>query len=404
MENLTKSQLILLVLLVAFVTSMVTGIMTVALISEGANQSPIQTIQKIIERNTGPLPVIENPTRNEEETIIQIVENTSPAVVSVVATKDVPVIEQYYTNPFGDLLPGFLVPQYRQKGTQRQQVGAGTGFFVSQDGMIVTNKHVVADSAAEYTAITNNGKRLSAKVLARDPAKDIAVLKVEGNNNAFIRLGDSANLKVGQTVIAIGNALGEFQNTVSVGVISGLSRTVVASGGSGELEVLQQVIQTDAAINPGNSGGPLLDISGRVIGINTAIARGAENIGFALPINSVKKALEDVRSFGKIRYPFLGVRYVIINLAVKEARKLSVDYGALVTAGEGELAVMADSPAKKAGIQHGDIILEFDGVRIDRNNTLADLISSRKIGDKVKLKVLRQGKEIFLEATLEERS
>ncbi|MBI4119810.1 MAG: trypsin-like peptidase domain-containing protein [Parcubacteria group bacterium] len=380
--------------------------MTVALLSEGAAESPIQTIQRVIEKSTNPPPVAGSPAVSDQDNVVRIVENVSPAVVSVVATKDVPVIEQYYSNPFGDFFPDFLVPQYRQKGTQKKQIGAGTGFFVSGDGMIVTNKHVVEDTSADYTVILKEGKSVAAKVLALDPVKDIAVLKVEGpptGGYPFIQLGDSSSLKVGQTVIAIGNALGEFQNTVSVGVISGLSRTITASGGFSGPEILAQVIQTDAAINPGNSGGPLLDLSGRAIGINSAVAQGAENISFALPIDSVKKAIEDVKSFGKIRYPYLGVRYIIINPAVKESRKLSVDYGALMTASEGELAVLPNSPAKKAGIQQGDIILEFDGKKINQNNTLADLIADKKIGDKVSLKILREGKEIQREATLEER-
>lgn len=403
MNELNKSQLILLVLLVSFVTSMVTGIMTVALLSEGAGENPIQTIQRVIEKSTNQAPAAQNTEISREDNIVSIVESVTPAVVSIVATKDVPVIEQYYTNPFGDFFPDLLVPQYRQKGTEKKQIGAGTGFFVTADGMVITNKHVVEDPAANYSVILKNGKSVGAKVLALDPVKDIAVLKAEGKDYKFIELGDSSNLKVGQSVIAIGNALGEFQNTVSVGVISGLSRTITASGGFSGPEVLAQVIQTDAAINPGNSGGPLLDLGGRAIGINSAVAQGAENIGFAIPISAVKKAIEDVKTYGKIRYAYLGVRYIAVNPAVKESQKLVVDYGTLVTASGGELAVQPNSPAKKAGIQQGDIILGFDGKKIDQNNTLADLIAAKKIGDKVALKILRDGKEIALDAILEER-
>ncbi|OGF66612.1 hypothetical protein A2757_00960 [Candidatus Giovannonibacteria bacterium RIFCSPHIGHO2_01_FULL_48_47] len=403
MEHLTKTQFILLVLLVSFVTSIVTGIVTVALVSQGESGGPIQTIQRVIERSVGvptPTPVIENPPATQEELIVNIAKNVTPAVVSIVATKDVPVIEEFLINPFED----FVIPQYRQRGTQKQQFSLGSGFLVSADGLLVTNRHVVEDTSAEYSVVMNDGKRLSAKVLALDPLKDIAVLKVEGENFPFIPLGSSDNLRVGQSVIAIGNALGEFQNTVSVGVISGLSRSIVALGAASGPERLQQVIQTDAAINPGNSGGPLLDITGRAIGINTALAQGAENIGFALPINSVRKAVEDVKAFGKVRYPFLGVRYLIINPALKAERKLPVDYGALITAGPGDLAVLPDSPAKKAGLQQGDIILEFDGARVDSDHALGDLIASKRIGDKVRLKILREGKEIILETTLEERA
>ena len=402
MDNLTKTQLILLVLLVSFVTSLVTGIVSVSLVSQNA-LSPIQTISRVIERVSEPqqTPVIQNALPSEEELIVRLVKNVSPAVVSVVAARDIPVIEQYFINLFGD--NEFLIPQYRQKGTERRQISSGTGFFVSADGLIVTNRHVVEDAAADYSVVTNDGKKIAVKVLARDPVRDIAVLKVEGTEHAFIPLGNSDGLNVGQTVVAIGNALGEFQNTVSVGVISGLRRTVVASGLSSGPEILSQVIQTDAAINPGNSGGPLLDLAGRVIGINVAMAQGAENIGFSLPVNMVRKAVEDVKAEGKIVYPFLGIRYVMINPAVREERKLPVDYGALLLASGGELAVLKDSPAAKAGLQAGDIILEFGGARVDQDHTLGDLIAQKRVGEKVKMKILRAGKEMIFEAALEER-
>ena len=410
MENLTRAQLILLVLLVSFITSLVTGIVTVSLVSQNP-ASPVQTIQRVIERSVGAsTPIIENLPATQEELIIKLVKNVSPAAVSVVATKDIPVIEQYFINPFeGDeffqqfLPPDFLVPQFRQKGTEKRQISAGTGFFVSGDGMLVTNKHVVEDREAEYSVIMNDGKKLSAKVLARDPVQDIAILKVEGEKFTFVPLGNSDKLEVGQTVVAIGNALGEFQNTVSVGVISGLRRTIVAGGSASGPETLQQVIQTDAAINPGNSGGPLLDLSGRAIGINTAMARGAENVGFALPINVVRKAAEDVKASGKIIYPFLGVRYVTITPALKEQRKLPVDYGALLSASGGEPAVIAGGPGEKAGLKEGDIVLEFGGVKVGQDNTLGDLISRKRVGDRVRIKALRGDKEIIIEATLEER-
>jgi serine protease Do len=248
----------------------------------------------------------------------------------------------------------------------------------------------------------NDGKKLPAKVLARDPVQDLAVIKVDGSGFTFIPLGNSDVLKVGQTVVAIGNALGEFQNTVSVGVISGLRRTVVASGGGSAPETLQQVIQTDAAINLGNSGGPLLDLSGRAIGIDVAMAQGAENVGFALPINMVKKDIADVQKSGKIIYPYIGVRYVTVTPALKEDKKLSVDYGALLTSSGSESAVIAGSPAEKAGLKEGDIVLEFGGVKIDENNTLGDLISKKAVGDKVSLKVLRGTQELNIEIILEE--
>lgn len=415
MENLTKTQLIMLVLLVSFVTSLVTGIVSVTLVNQAPAQVT-QTINRVIEKVTigekepsGGALVI-----TSEDLITKLVSDTLPAVVSVIASKDVPVIERYFINPFenDDLfrrffseesLPQILVPQYRQKGTQRQQVSAGTGFFVSEDGYLITNRHVVEDEEAEYTVLMNDGRKMTTTVLARDPAQDIAVLKVEGSGFSFVPLGDSDRLRVGQTVVAIGNALGEFQNTVSVGVIAGLSRTIVASGAASGPEVLQEVIQTDAAINPGNSGGPLLDIAGRAIGVNTAVAADAQSIGFALPINSIKKAVADSREFGKISYAYLGVHYVSVTSQIKEERKLPTDYGAFLAADEGQEAVINGSPAQKAGLQEGDIILEFGGVRINKDNTLAKLISQKRVGEKVSLKVLRDGKEINVEAELAER-
>ena len=410
MENLTKTQLILLVLLVSFMTSLVTGIVTVSLV-EQYPRSVSQIIQRVISDKIGKsTPVIDNPPVSQEDLVIKLVKNITPAVVSVIASKDVPIVEQYFINPFeGDSFfqqfsaPDLLVPQYRQKGTEKKQVSAGTGFFVSADGLIVTNRHVVEDTDAEYTVITNDGKKLPAKVLARDPVQDLALIKVEGSKFSFVPLGDSNSLQVGQTVVAIGNALGEFQNTVSVGVISGLRRTVVASGAGSGPETLQQVIQTDAAINPGNSGGPLLDLSGRAIGIDVAMAQGAENVGFALPINIVKKDVADFQKAGKITYPFIGVRYVIITPALKDEKKLSVDYGALLSSSEGQSAVISGSPAEKAGLKEGDIILEFGGAKIDVNNTLADLIAKRQAGDKVTMKVLRQSQQMNIDVTLEER-
>lgn len=422
MEGLTKTQIILLALLVSFVTSLVTGIVTVTLINQ-APPAMTQAIYKVIEKATvsggAPTGGTEKiSVITQEDLIIKLARESSAAVVSVIATKDLPVIEQYYINPFQndeffrqvippEMLPQLQVPQYRQNGTVEKQISSGTGFFVSADGMIVTNKHVVEDTEAAYSILLNDGRKLSAKVLARDPLQDIAILKVEQTNGkgyVFVPLGASDNLSVGQTVVAIGNALGEFQNTVSAGVISGLRRSLVANGSAAGPEVLQELIQTDAAINPGNSGGPLLDLAGRVIGINTAMAQGAQSVGFALPINIAKKDIDDIKEFGRIRYAFFGVRYLVINEKVREDKKLSVDYGVLLMNGDkGEPAVMSDSPAAKAGFKTGDIILEFGGVKIDQNNTLAKLISQRKVGDKVKVKLISGGKESVVEVELTER-
>lgn len=350
------------------------------------------------------------PQTSQEQAIINAVKKFSPAVVSIVISKDVPIMEQYFYSPFPEFDPNFQIPGYRQKGTEKQEIGGGTGFIVSEDGLVLTNKHVVLDDSAEYTVFTNDGKKYPAKILAKDPVQDLAVIKVEPSEDLkfpVVELGDSDVLQIGQTVIAIGNALGEFRNTVSVGVISGLGRTISASGGVGSTfsETLEDIIQTDAAINHGNSGGPLLNLKGQVIGINTAVVETGQNIGFAIPINKAKRDVEQVRKGGKIVYPFLGIRYTLINEQIKEKNNLSVDYGAWVMKGDqGEAAVTNDSAAAKAGIKEGDIILEFNAEKITQDNSLAKIISKYSPGDKVTLKVLRDNKEINIEVVLGERS
>jgi len=347
---------------------------------------------------------------SQESFVIDAVKKTNPAVISIVISKNVPKYETYVDpnqqqNPFGDLFPNFFfnVPQYRQNGTEKKDIGGGSGFFVSSDGLIVTNKHVVDQKDVEYTVFTNDGKKHTAKVIARDPVLDIALIKIDppaGGGFPYLSLGNSDSLQIGQSVIAIGNALGEYRNTVSVGVISGLARSVVAGDSSGKTELLDHVIQTDAAINLGNSGGPLLDLSGNVIGVNVAIAQGSQNIGFALPINSVKSAIQSVKTTGRIIRPYLGIRYITINPEMKDKNNLSVDYGALVKAGQNanELAVIPGSPADKAGIVQNDII---HGVKLDDANTLASLIRQKNVGSAIILKILHRGAEKTVQITLE---
>ncbi len=345
---------------------------------------------------------------SQDNLVIDAVKKTNPAVVSIIISKEIPKYEidtDSQQNPFGDLFPGFSfnIPQYRQNGTEKKEIGGGSGFFVSSDGLIVTNKHVVDQKDVEYTVFTNDGKKHIAQVVARDPVLDIALIKVEGSSFPYLTLGNSDSLQIGQSVIAIGNALAEFRNTVSVGVVSGLARSITAGTSSGSTEVLDHVIQTDAAINPGNSGGPLLDLSGRVIGVNVAIAQGSQNIGFALPINSVKSAIESVKNTGKIVRPYLGVRYIAVNAQMKEKNNLTVDYGVLVKAGANasELAVMPGSPADKAGIVENDIILEVNGVKLDDKTNLASIIREKKIGQVLNLKILSKGIEKNVSVTLE---
>jgi len=252
--------------------------------------------------NLNPKPAVElYKPLDYEDKVIGAVKSAAPAVVAITISKNVPIIEQCPYNPFADLSPefqqffgnGIQFYQPCQKGTKIQEVGGGSGFVISSDGMILTNKHVVSDTAAEYTVFTNDGKKYPAKVLARDPNTDIAIIKIDAINLSKVKLGNSDSIQVGQTAIAIGNALGEFRNTVSIGVVSGLSRSITASGG-GVSESITNVIQTDASINPGNSGGPLLNLRGEVIGVNTAMVQGAQNIGFSIPINQVKETINNV--------------------------------------------------------------------------------------------------------------
>jgi serine protease Do len=373
--------------------------------------SPLKSsINLFLSQNTNSTSISSNPsvTINAID-VSDVVEKVNPAVISIIITQDVPIIEQYYEDPFNHLFGGnspfrFQIPLYRQNGTEKKEVGGGSGFLISSDGYVVTNAHVVSDKKAEYTVFTNDEQKYSAKVIAADEILDIALLKIEGDHFSYLEFGDSDSLRLGQAVIAIGNALGEFRNTVSTGVVSGLSRSIVAGDLFGQSEALQNVIQTDAAINPGNSGGPLLNLEGKVIGINVAVASGSQNIGFALPANAIKISIENIKEYGKVIRPYLGVRYIPITGELKETNHLSVDYGALVLRGKnpGELAILPGSPADKAGIEENDIILEIDGMKIDENHSLSSLVTSKKVGDEIQLKLLHDGNEKNVRVILEE--
>ncbi|MFH1048597.1 MAG: trypsin-like peptidase domain-containing protein [Patescibacteria group bacterium] len=344
----------------------------------------------------------------EELGAVGAIKKANPAVVSIIVTKDLPKIKRYspFSDPFFNQFFGqnYNVPEEDQ-GAQKQETGRGSGFIVSADGYIVTNKHVANDKKAEYTVLMNDGKEYSAKLLAADPVNDLAIIKIDEKNLPTVSLGDSDKLEVGQIAIAIGNSLGEFRNTASMGIISGLGRSITASGSGIGAEELRNIIQTDAAINPGNSGGPLLNLNGEVVGVNVAIAQGAQNIGFAIPINDAKKAINDVKTAGRIITPWLGVRYALITKELKDKNNLSADYGALILRGNtiNDLAVIPGSPADKAGLAENDIILEINGVRINEANPLANAISKYSVGDELKMKILRKGIEKEIKVKLEER-
>jgi len=343
-------------------------------------------------------------TTEEDQAVVDLVKNVSPAVVSIIA-------KQNYSQVYGN--GGSLFDQFffgtdsQQNSSGTQEIGGGTGFTVTSDGMIITNKHVVTiQGADQYTVVMNDGKSYDAKVIATDPSTDIAIIKIEAKDLPTVTLGDSGSVQIGDTVVAIGNALGEYRNTVTKGIVSGLARTITAGDSAGSSETLHNVIQTDAAINYGNSGGPLLNVSGQVIGINTAISSSGQLIGFALPINVAKQDLTDVQKNGKIERPYLGVRYVPVNTEVQQQEKLSVDYGALLAAGSGanQPAIVSGGPADKAGLKEGDIILEIDGTKVTEDNDLSQILSEKQVGQKVTLKVLSSGNEKTVDVTLEARS
>lgn len=290
-------------------------------------------------------------------------------------------------------------------GQTYQTEGAGTGFIITSDGLILTNKHVVSDASATYSVITLDGTIYDATVKSLDPFNDIAVLKVEARNLPVVELGDSDQLKIGQWVVAVGNALGKFQNTVTVGVVSAKGRQIEASDQNGaNSETLSNLLQTDAAINSGNSGGPLVNLAGQVVGINTAVAQGAQGIGFAIPINSVKSAIDSIRKTGRIIRPYLGVRYVPITKELAKENNLSVDHGALIARGSGigQLAVVPSSPADKAGLVENDIILEVNRDKVDSTHDLVQLVQQSQVGDTIELKVLSKGQEKTVSVKLEE--
>ena len=323
----------------------------------------------------------------EESVVIDVAEKVSPSVVTVSIQSSTRRILEF--SPFGGFRP-------RIEGGEPRDIG--TGFIVSESGLVITNKHVVVNKEAKYKVITKDDKEYEVKEISRDPLNDIAILKIGASGLKAVELGDSGNLKVGQFVMAIGTALGELRHTVTTGVISGLGRGITAGNPfEGFVERLDNVIQTDAAINPGNSGGPLVNSAGQVIGVNVALAQGAENIGFAIPINVVKDGLERFEKEGKFpSKAFLGVQYQMIPQ--RTAIINNVPQGAYV------VDVIADTPAEAAGVEVDDIITKFDKEELTEEKGLAELIIEKSPGDKVTLEVWRDGETLELTTTLTEFS
>ncbi|MBI5134724.1 trypsin-like peptidase domain-containing protein [Candidatus Uhrbacteria bacterium] len=354
-----------------------------------------------------PTPTIEKPpaivSSDTDRVVEDVVSRASPSVISIQIRKKgserrtvVTPFNDFFTSPFGS--PFFFQEVEPQPGSendapnQERIVGGGTGFIVSEDGLVLTNKHVIGDQSARYIAVLSSGESKDLTVVAVDPINDLAVARLPEGKYPALPLGDSGVIRIGQTVIAIGNTLSQYQNTVTKGVISGLGRRIVAGsqlgGGS---EVIEQALQTDAAINPGNSGGPLLTLDGAVIGINTAINQGGQSIGFAIPSNLAKQVLESVQKYGRIVRPWVGVRYLLIDKDFAAVKRLAVDHGAYISRGaEGQdLAVVPGSPADKAGLKEGDVIVSVNGKDVTTQSPLGSMIAQFQPGDRVTFKVMR---------------
>ncbi len=329
---------------------------------------------------------------DEQEATIRAIKKVSPAVVSI-------VIDDYQ-----DVIA--VGNGTVKKIKQKKQVGSGTGFLISSDGYILTNRHVVRSGnpeTAEYHIILNNKKRYFAQYIGVDPLKDLGVLKIFDKNLPHIEMGNSDELVQGTTVMAIGNALGRYQNTVTKGIVSALGRSLEASDAKGNFEVLDNVIQTDAEINLGNSGGPLIDLNGNVVGINTAIDKEATNIGFAIPINDAKVIINSIKEEDRIVRPRIGIRYIMLTPEIATKNNLTRNSGAWVIKGEkGETAILPGAPADKGGIKEGDIIFEINAIKIENNNTLFNIIQKYKPRNRVGLKIQRGNKVIIKIITLDE--
>lgn len=328
---------------------------------------------------------------SQSELITSIARDVSPSVVSVNT-----VTSTTQMNFFGQTFGG-------------ESKGAGTGFIVSSDGVIVTNRHVVPEGTSQVSVVLSDGTELTdVEVLGRtnsNDSLDIAFLKIKdakGHALTPAKLGNSSDMEVGDMVVAIGNALGQFQNTVTTGIISGYGRDVQARGSGTDAENLQDLFQTDAAINQGNSGGPLVNVNGEVIGINTAVAGNAQNIGFAIPINDVTSMIQSVLKTGKLERPYLGVRYVSITDDYANVYNLPVKRGAYILPDtNGQSSILPNSPAAGAGLQPKDIIIKINDTSVDENNNLSSILGRLQVGQKATLTVLRDGKQQTVDVMLQ---
>jgi len=346
-------------------------------------------------QNNIPSVIAEDFQFDEQEATIRAIKNVMPAVVSIVAYGDEETMNI-------DLITG-------EKTITKERVvkGSGTGFIFSQEGLIMTNRHVVNvvdEKEGEFKVITNEGQEYIAKLVGKDPLKDLAILQIFDENLPYVEFGDSDTLEIGSTVIAIGNVLGRYQNTVTKGIVSGLGRSIYASDKTGnDGEMLDSVIQTDAEINRGNSGGPLVNLKGEVVGINVAIDEEGTAIGFSIPVNDARPIVNSIRRVGRIIRPRLGVRYIMITPEIAKDNNLNFKKGAyLIEGNDGSSAILPDSPAEKAGLQTGDIIYEINAIKLEGNNTLFSVVQKYKPGDKIGLKVRRGEKDLIIVVVLDE--
>lgn len=316
----------------------------------------------------------------EEADLEKMVKKVSPSVVSVVTT------------------------QTSGRGYYAQDLeGAGTGIIISADGYVLTNRHVVR-GVNSVQIVTSDGTRYQdVSIVGFDPSNDIAFLKVNGAQNLSVAsLGDSGTVRVGQRVVAIGNSLGQFNNTVTSGIISGLGRPITASSGEGssEIESLSDLIQTDAAINPGNSGGPLINMAGQVVGINTATVTTAQGLGFAIPINASKGLIRGILKDGTIQKAFIGVQYLSITPDVTVEFNLTETTGALIQSESGNSAITRGGPAERAGLREGDIITKINDQVVGESSSLSSIIAEFLPGEEIELTIVRDGQARTVNLTL----
>jgi len=368
LKKLFRKKGLLPIIIYSFLTGLLGGIVAIVLVF--CPNSPLD--KYFFKEKTSSL-IQENKkiTVEEKSAVIDAYKKIVPSVVSIIALQKV-------SNFFGE---------------EMVSRGGGSGFIVSADGLILTNKHVVSDLNTQYTVFLSSGKSYKAQVKSTDPFNDLAILSINATGLRAVELGDSDVLQIGQRVLAVGYALAEFENSLTLGIISGRERSVEASS-LGQTEKLEGLLQTDAAINLGNSGGPLINLEGQVVGINTAIASQAENIGFAIPINVAKKAIESVKKYGYIRQPMIGIRYINLTPQIAKANNLPVDYGALIYSGDPRVfPVVSGSPAEKAGLKENDIVIAINGESIDAKHSLIRLLQNFDPGQEVEITYIRDSKE-----------